>query len=170
LKKVEEVVRLSLLAVVAAAGILTEAAPAAASDRSDVVALIHAYNDAGNKGNRSGYAAFCTPDAIVVDHIAPYIFRGPTACADEYDAVVAWGAREKINVIAAFQKVRNPVFFEVDGDTAYAVFPVEDWFRQNGRPQLERLYLTTVLRREAHSWRIAAMTYSSRGWKPILPH
>lgn len=50
---------------------------------------------------------------------------------------------------------------------AYAVFPVKVWFKQDGRAKVENLYLTTALRRQAHSWRIARLIYSSLGWGPV---
>jgi ketosteroid isomerase-like protein len=156
-----------ILAVVAAAVAVLHAAPAAAADRQDVIAVIQAFNTAGNKGDRSGYADFCTPDAVVVDHTPPYLFQGPTACAEEYDAVVAWGARNKIGVDDSLQKVFEPVFFEVQGDVAYAVFPVKAWFREDGHPQVESMYLTAVLRRQANKWRIASLAYSTLGWASV---
>ena len=154
------------LAVVATIAAMAAPYAAAASDRSDVIAAVQGYNDAGNKGDRAGYASYCTPDAIVVDQVEPFVFQGPTACAQEYDAVVAWGVRNKIAAEELYQKVYEPVSFRLDGDTAYAVFPVKGWFKQDGRPQVETLYLTTVLRRQAQGWRIQGLVYSTLGWKP----
>jgi ketosteroid isomerase-like protein len=154
------------LAILAAFAAVVAPCAAAASDRSDVIGVVQAYNDAGNRGDRSGYTSYCTPDAVVVDQEPPYLFRGPTACADEYDAVVAWRAKHDIGAEELFQKLYEPVSFAVEGDTAYAVFPVKGWFKQAGRPQLENLYLTTVLRRQAGSWRIQSLVYSTLGWKP----
>jgi ketosteroid isomerase-like protein len=154
------------LAYAAIGVVLSGPAAAFASDKADVVAVVQAYNDAGNKSDRSGYASYCAEDAVVVDHVPPYVFQGPTACADEYDAVVAWSALNKISVDDYYQKVFEPVFFEVHGDMAYAVFPVKGWFKQNGSPQVEALYLTTTLRRQAHTWRITHLVYSTLGWAP----
>lgn len=86
----------SVLAVATMAVVLFEPILALASDKADVVAVVQAYNDAGNRGDRSGYVSYCTEDAVVVDHVPPYLFQGPTACGDEYDAVVAWGTQNKI--------------------------------------------------------------------------
>ena len=143
------------------------ASPDKLTDKQQVIAVIQAYNDAGNKADRTGYASYCTTDAVVVDHVPPYLFKGTTACADEYDAVVAWGPLNKIGVDGLYQKVFEPVFFDLQGDRAYAVFPVTDWFRQSGRKQIEKLYLTAVLRRDGGSWRIASLAYSSLGWAPV---
>ncbi len=159
-----------VFAALAAALAVLHSEPAAASDRSDVVAVVQAWNDAGNRGDRSGYASFCTKDAVVVDHIPPYVFQGPTACADEYDAVVAWGVKSKIGIDGLSQKIFDPVFFEQEGDSAYAVFPMKGWFKQNGDRQLENLYLTVVLRREANHWRIVSLVYTTMGWGPVGAH
>jgi ketosteroid isomerase-like protein len=113
-----------IIAVVATAAALLSPISALASDRDEVVAVVKAYNDAGNKGDRSGYESFCTADAVVVDHVPPYLFQGPTACADEFDAVVAWGTVNKIGIDDLRQKVFDPIFFESHGEAAYAVFPV----------------------------------------------
>ncbi len=156
----------SVLAAAAMGVVLSGPVAAFGSDKADVVAVVQAYNDSGNRSDRSGYASYCTEDAVVVDHIPPYSFQGPRACADEYDAVVAWSALNKIGVDDQYSKVFEPVFFEVHADVAYAVFPVKAWFKQNGRPQVEALYLTTTLRRQAHTWRITHLIYSTLGWGP----
>ena len=140
---------------------------ASASDKADVVTVVQSFNDAGNKGDRSGYISYCAEDAVIVDHVPPYLIQGPTACADEYDAVVAWGMQNKIGTDDLYQKVYKPVFFEEQGDLAYAVFPLKGWFKQNGHRQVENLYLTTVLRRNLHSWRIVRLTFASLGWRPV---
>jgi len=157
----------SILAATMIAVVMSGPIAASASDKTDVVAVVQAYNSAGNKGDRSGYISYCTEDTVVIDHVPPYMFQGPTACGDEYDAVVAWGAQNKIGTDDLYQKIYEPVFFEVQGDVAYAVFPVKVWFKQNGHAQVENSYLTTALRRQAHSWRIARLIYSSLGWRPV---
>jgi hypothetical protein len=62
--------------------------------------------------------------------------------------------------------VLEPVFFEVQGDVAYAVFPVKVKFTQASKAQVENLYLTTGLTRDAGRWRIARLIYSSLGRNP----
>jgi ketosteroid isomerase-like protein len=147
---------------------VTFIAPSAAlaTDRSDVIALVQAYNEAGNRGDRAAYASYCTEDAEVVDHVPPYQFRGPMACADEYDAVVAWATSNGVVVNGLALVVLDPVFFEARDGRAYVVFPVDARFTERGRRQVEKLYLTTVLRREASQWRIESLTYSSEGLTP----
>lgn len=140
-----------------------------ASDRMDIIAVIQAYNDAGNRGDRAGYAAACAPDAVVIDHVPPYRFEGPTACADEYDAVVAWGTARRVDLNGLVQTVGKPVLLDVSGDRAYAVFPVQDRFKMNGKLNVERLYLTATLRRSGGRWVIEGLVYTSLGWRAVVP-
>ena len=144
------------------------AAPSAAiaSDRADIIALVQAFNAAGNKGDRAAWAAYCTGDAEVVDHETPYVFRGPNACATEWDALAPWAAKNRISFENFRQTFAAPTFIDIDGDRAYAVFPGRAWFTQNGRRRLERLYATFVLQRRGPTWRIAQVTWTSLGWGP----
>lgn len=158
--------RITALAGLAAL-LVSTAAPAAASDRDDVVAVIQAHNDAGNRGDRAAYAAACAPDATFIDHVAPYVFAPPNACANEYDAVVAFGAANHVDIMALSQKIGDPVFFERTGDRAYAVFPVTARFSQRGVKMIEKLTLTAILRRETDRWRIIHLSYGTFGWGPI---
>ncbi len=144
----------------------SRAAQTAATDRQDVIAVVQAYNIAGNRGDRGAYASYCTHETTIVDEVPPYMFQGPSACADEYDAVVAWRTENKIRVDDFYQKVFDPVSFDVKGDLAYAVFPARGSFSQDGRKEVENLYLTTVMCREAHGWRIIRLVYSTLGWRP----
>jgi ketosteroid isomerase-like protein len=148
---------------------LAVAAPAwaAASDESDVVAIVQAFNDAGNKSDRNGYVSYCAEDAVVTDHVPPFVFTGPAACQDDYDAIVAWGRQNRIAIADAYQSMaRRPEHVSIVGDRAYAVFRAPAWFTQDGRKQLETLYATFVLRRTAPGWRIASLTWTSLGWAP----
>jgi ketosteroid isomerase-like protein len=144
---------------------LSLAVPAMASDKGDIIAVVQAFNAAGNKGDRSGYASFCSADAVMIDHVPPYTFRPPNACAQEYDAVVK-GAMPGLDPSSLVQKVLDPVFFEQKGDRAYAVFPLQAFFKLAGRAQIERSYITVGLRQENHRWLIESFVYSSLGWSP----
>jgi ketosteroid isomerase-like protein len=159
-----------ILVVAIVAMSVAEPLSASASDTSDIVAVVQVQNDAGNKGERSRYVSYCTKDAVVVDHVPPFLFQGPMACGDEYDAVVGWGKQNDIPMDrTTFQKVFDPAFVQVQGDVAYAVFPVKAWFKQNGSIQEETVYLTAGLRRQAHNWRIARLIFASLGWKAAGP-
>jgi hypothetical protein len=61
------------------------------------------------------------------------------------------------------------VFVDVAGDRAYAVFPTIGRFAMNGTKMSEPEYAAFVMRRQGQSWRIAAMSWSTLGWKPVAP-
>jgi ketosteroid isomerase-like protein len=149
------------------AAIVVLAGTAAASDRSDVIAVVQAFNDAATK---EAYQSYCTDDAVIVDHVPPFVFRGPKACEAEWDADVAWAVKNKFSLQGAVQKASAPVFFTVDGDQAYAVFPVKaSWLTHERRRDLETLYATFALRRQGDSWRVANMAWASLGWRLVPP-
>ena len=69
--------------------VLTVGLPAAASESADVVKVVHQFIDAFNKGDTKGVLATCAPQAAIIDEFAPYVWAGPTACADwakDFDA------------------------------------------------------------------------------------
>ena len=132
--------------------------------------MVQAFNEAGNKGDRNAYVSYCTDDAVMIDREPPYLFRGPTACGDEWDAVVSWSAEHKISADQLSIKFSAPVLVDVAGDRAYAVFPITGRFTMNGTKMLEPEYATFVLRRQSQGWRIAGLSWSTLGWKPIHKH
>lgn len=138
-------------------------AVAAASDRSDIVRVVQAFNSSATK---EIYQSYCTSDAIIIDHVAPLMFAGPKACESEWDAVGAWASKYGFAFNSIVQRLYEPTFLSIAGDHAYAVFPGRAWFNYRGRKETERLYVTFLLRREAGGWRIETLTYSSLGWKP----
>ncbi|HZZ86855.1 MAG TPA: nuclear transport factor 2 family protein [Caulobacteraceae bacterium] len=153
--------RTFILALLAA---ISLAQSAQASDRSDIIALVQAFNRAQTT---DAYQALCADDAIVIDHAPPFMFRGPRACAAAWEADLAWAAKDGLSLDRLVQKLAAPTFVRIDGDQAYAVFAGKAWFDAGRRREVEGLYATFVLRRQAGAWRIAAVTWSSLGWRAI---
>lgn len=158
--------RRALLAITAIAGLSAPLQAAVASDRSDIVAEVQAFNAAGSTGDRAAYVSHCTDDAEVIDHETPYAFPAPDACGKDWDALTPWAAKNGITFDNFRQTLGPPAFINIDGDAAYAVFPAKAWFMQDGKRSLERLYATFVLRRQGGAWRIARVTWTSLGWGP----
>lgn len=104
----------------------------------------------------------------MIDHESPYVFRGPDACGQSFDVFGAWAKQNQIGFDHFEQKILPPVFFDSEGDRAYAVFPVKVSLTQNGRPESEGSYATFVLRRHARNWRIESLTWGSTGFTPPL--
>jgi ketosteroid isomerase-like protein len=138
---------------------------AAAADPADALAVIRKFNGAANGDDRAAYASYCAPDITFVDHVPPYVFRGPTACQDEWDAVLAWITREKI-AVTDYSSLGDPAFVDETPDRVYAVYPATAALSRRGKRQIERGLWTFVVRREPAGWRIASVTWSTLAFAP----
>lgn len=140
------------------------AGSAHASDRSDIISVVQAFNAAQTE---AAYQGFCTDDALVIDHAPPFVLRGPTACIDEWRADLGWAAKNGFSLDHMVQKLEAPTLVVVEGDRAYAVFKGKAWFDAGRRRMVEGLYATFVLRRQASTWRISEVAWSSLGWRAV---
>lgn len=154
-----------LAAASVAAGVLS-ATSAAASNTSEALAVVHKFVAAADKGDRSAYVSYCAEDAVVVDHVAPYVFRGPTACGDEWDAIVAWADQNKI--VLGANRMSKPAFVDVVGDRVYAVFPVTASITRAGKKGVEAGVWTFTLRRQTQGWKIEAWAWSTLTFTPPM--
>ena len=68
--------------IAAACAVIVMAGPAAASDKSDVMAAVRHYVAAFNKGDTQAANAACTTPAAIIDEFPPHIWQGATACPD----------------------------------------------------------------------------------------
>src|SRR5450755_399773 len=63
--------------------------PAAATDKTDVVATVRKFVDGFNKGDMKALTATCADQASIIDEFPPYEWHGAGACAkwtDDYGA------------------------------------------------------------------------------------
>jgi hypothetical protein len=78
---------LSLITAVGGTSLVTM--PAAASDRTDVVATVKQYAEAITKVDKDAFQKLCAPQASIIDDGPPYIFQGSAACTEWWDAIHA---------------------------------------------------------------------------------
>jgi ketosteroid isomerase-like protein len=145
-------------------------APAQAAEASDVAEAIATIREYIAPETREAYAAHCAADVMVIDHVPPYVFQGPNACAEHWDAIIAWTARNRVEV-SNWGSITEPDFVDVSADLIYAIFPARvDWIR-DGAPEIERGTWTFVVRRGEHGWRRAPDTFSTLEIAPaaVLP-
>jgi ketosteroid isomerase-like protein len=142
---------------------------AAASDASDAIAVIHKFSESANGNDREVYASYCADDVVFIDHVPPYVFRGPKACQEEWDAVGAWAEKNNLSV-DGFSRLSQPAFVDVSGDRVYAVFPVTASITLHGKKEVETGDWTFVLRREVKGWRIAGLTWTTLRFAPVASH
>ena len=146
------------------------ASPAIASDRSEALSAVGKFIQAGNGDSREAYAAYCAADAVIVDHVAPYVFRGPGACLDHWDAVGAFVAQNSM-VVGSYAQLGAPAMVDIKGERAYVVAPWTAAVTMSGKPKVEKGVATFVLRRDADRvWRFTNVTWASFGFSPAALH
>jgi len=140
-----------LFVVIAAAWLY--AASAAASDKSDILAILTLWND----DDPAKAIAACANDAVVIDDIPPYEWRGPGACANwakDYDRNA-----QQTGLSNATGTIGKPKQFIVTGDRAYVVLPATFSYTQKGKAVKNTATVTFSLRRTTDGWRITAWTW-----------
>lgn len=115
--------------------------------------------------SRAAYASFCAPDMIYIDHVPPYVFRGPSACQDEWDAAERWARQNKAEV-TDWGQITAPSFVDVYEDRVYAVYPVRATLFREARREVEEGYWTFVIQRAPSGWLITAAAFSTVRFVP----
>ena len=146
------------LAAVAALFASIPALSAAASDESDVAAVVQQYNDDFNKGDAKSAAALCTERTVIIDDFAPHLWQGATACQDWSDQLAAL---EKKSGISNDRVTRAKAWhLSVTGDRAYAVYPTQYSYKLNGKPVSEKGVWSFAMQKGPSGWRIAGWAWA----------
>jgi ketosteroid isomerase-like protein len=141
------------LIVVFAVGILT-AGWAAASDKTDIMAVIKQWAGADEKAAE----AACTDDASVIDDVPPYEWHGPGACGKWLDSYHSFAkAKEMTDAVTT---VGAPRHFEIEGDRAYVVFPATFTSKMQDKPNNETARVAMTLLRTSAGWRITGWSWA----------
>ena len=148
--------RTMLFAFVVAAVI---AAPAAASDKTDVMVPVHQFVDGFNKGDVKSALAACAEQTSIVDEFPPYEWHGPGACAKWAED---FGADAKKNGITdGVVTLGKPRHVDISGNNAYVVVPADFRYKKNGKPTHEiGSTLTVALQKEADGWRMTGWAWT----------
>ena len=135
------------------------AAPAAASDKTDVMVPVHQFVDGFNKGDVKSALAACAEQTSIVDEFPPYEWHGPGACAKWAED---FGADAKKNGITdTVVTLGKPKHVDVAGDRAYVVVPASFAYRMKGKAAKETgSLLTLALQKGTAGWRITGWTWT----------
>jgi ketosteroid isomerase-like protein len=141
-----------------ALAILSQGA-AVAQDKTAVIASVHQFVDAFNKGDTEAMVATCTDQAFVIDEFPPYEWHGSGACAkwaSDYEADA------KKNVITdGVVTLRAPRHVEITASRAYVVVPADYAYKQKTKAVKETgSMLTVVLQKGASSWLLIGWTWA----------
>lgn len=132
--------------------------PLFASDRTDVLAVVHKWVDSFNKGDSAAALALCADESSIIDDVSPYVWHGANACKGWYDDLTA--ALKKDDAVfdhTAVDRVRNVM---VTGDHAFAVVAATYVVKVKGAPQSEKGIWTFAMKKGDHGWRIAGWTWA----------
>jgi ketosteroid isomerase-like protein len=141
-------------------------APAVASDKSDVLAVVHQWVDSYNKGDTKAAAATCADEAVIFDDIPPLEWRGSGACGAWIDSFNAWAKQSNLTFDhAEIAKVHH---VEIAADTAYVptllIFALK---KKDGVVEAAKGTWTLVLKKSSGAWRITGWSWQSLG--PVTP-
>lgn len=137
--------------LILAAALMAIASPAAASDQSDIAAVVKGYNTAFAP-------SYCAPQAAIIDDFGQHAWMGATACADW---LTSFGADSKANGIT--DGVVTPGKAErlkVNGDRAYAVYPAHYDYKLKGNPVHETGTWTFAFQKLSGSWKITGWAWA----------
>jgi ketosteroid isomerase-like protein len=143
---------------IALAMLALAAGPAAATDKSDVMALIHLWVDSFNKGDAKSMAAACTDEASIIDDFPPHEWHGPGTCAkwlSDFEAMTKAG-----EVTDSVVTVGKPAHVDVTGDVAYVVAPTTLSFNKQAKPVKETGTITLALKKGSAGWRITGWAWA----------
>lgn len=107
------------------------AGPAAASEKTDVMMLVHQFVDGFNQGDTKTALAACADQTAIIDDFPPHEWHGAGACSkwmDDYDADA-----KKNEITDGIVTLRNPRHINVTADRAYVVVPADTYSRRRER-------------------------------------
>jgi ketosteroid isomerase-like protein len=144
---------IALIVAVLAAG------PAAATDKSDVMSVIHQWVDAFNKSDAKSATAACAAQTSIIDDLPPHEWHGTGACGKWFSDFQAFAkAGEMTEVVVT---VGKPKHVDVTADVAYVVAPTTISFTQRQKPVKELGTITLSLKKVAAGWRITGWAWAA---------
>jgi ketosteroid isomerase-like protein len=138
-----------------AVGVFTMA-PALASDKTDVMAVIQKWGSI----DPSAIGSICADETTVIDTVPPYEWHGSGACSkwfSDYDAFTKQNGMTDGRALAG--KARH---IDITGDHAFVVVPLTYSYKQGGKDMHETATGTFTLRKSANGWRLTGAIYSPR--------
>ena|SRR3979490_3352646 len=134
------------------------AAPAVATDKSDVMSVIHQWVDAFNKGDAKSATAACADQTSIIDDFPPHEWHGTGACAKWFSDFQAFAKAGEMT--EAIVTVGKPTHVDVTADVAYVVAPTTFSFTQKDKPVKELGTITLSLKKNAPGWRITGWAWA----------
>ena len=135
------------------------AGPAAGSEKGDVMAVVHQFVDAFNKGDMKSAMATCADVTSVIDDFPPHEWYGAGACDKWSSDFDSFGKANEIT--AAVVALGKPRHIDITAERAYVVVPASYTFTMKGKPMKQSgSILTVALKKDASGWRLSAWAWS----------
>lgn len=117
-----------------------------------------------NKGDMAKARATHLNDAVIVDEMSPYMWRG----TDSFDAWIADVVKDATakGLTGQMVELGKPTRTLVTGDSAYVIVPSTYRFKQKGVAMVAATKMTFTLRGTATGWKIAGWTWTGPDAKP----
>ena len=145
--------------IIVAFAVALAAVPAAASEKTDVMATVYQFIDGFNKGDTKTALAACAAQSAIIDDFPPHEWQGATACADWANDFAA--DSKKNGITDPIVKLGKPRHVDVTGDRAYVVVPATYTYKQKGKPVTESgSILTVALQKVAAGWRMTGWAWA----------
>jgi ketosteroid isomerase-like protein len=142
------------------------AGTASATEKSDVLAVIHQYVDGFNTGDAKSGMAACADQTLIIDDFPPHVWDGAGACAkwaNDFDALAK--KTQFTDGVLTLGKARH---LDVTGDRAYVVLPASLTYKLEGKPmQTTGSLWTFALQKTAAGWRITAWAWAAGKDSPV---
>jgi len=143
------------IALAPAAGIANPAPPPA-----PILKLANAAMHAANANDANAFAGLYTNDAVVVDEIPPFVWRGAGAGTSWWYAVAATARKMKLTHLQA-TNIRIGEFKQSAND-AYLVTPMTVTAVAGGKPFVEPGTTTYTFHKAGGTWLISSQVWTSK--------
>jgi ketosteroid isomerase-like protein len=124
-------------------------------DKTAVIAVVHQFTDAFNKGDTKTAAAACADQTSIIDEF-PHGAGGCAKWMTDYDADA-----KKNGITDGHVTLGTPKHVNVAADRAYVVVPADYAYKEKGKPVKETgSILTVALQKVAAGWRITGWSWT----------
>jgi len=151
--------RLTMRPILAAFAVALVVTPVAASDQTDVMAIVHRFIDALDRGDVKTACSTCATPSSIVDEFPPYGWQGASACTDwatDFDSF-----NKKNGITDPAVTLGKPRHVDVSADRAYAVVPATFSYNEKGKKMAESgSVFTAALQKASAGWVITGWAWS----------
>jgi hypothetical protein len=137
------------------------AAPAAASEENDVMAVVRQWTGILNRDDSKLALATCADETAIIDDFPPYVWLGSGACSKWLNDLNAYSVKSAMTDMSS--TLLKPWHVQVTADRAYVAVPINYTLKVEGKDVKETgSVLTVSLQRVLARWRITALAIAAR--------